>query len=185
MKTIIAIVGKTRSGKDTAARYLSKKYNIPMVCSYTTRPKRPYETEGVEHYFISKEEAKTKLKTEHILAYTRNEKTGIEYFATEEALQAQTSIYIINPDGIDYLTKHASKELNLYTICFDIKEGELRRRALACKDDMKVFETRLDSERREFDAFVRSGNYNLLINRGTVEEINDRLHYFMLASKLL
>ena len=39
-KKILFIVGKTSSGKDTVANYLSEKYDIPMVVSYTTRLKK-------------------------------------------------------------------------------------------------------------------------------------------------
>ena len=39
---IIAIVGKTSSGKDTAAKYLHDKYGLDMVVSHTTRPMRTH-----------------------------------------------------------------------------------------------------------------------------------------------
>ena len=61
-KTIIAVIGKTSSGKDTVAKVLNEKYGIPSVVSMTTRPKREYETNGVEHVFISKEEMSNVLK---------------------------------------------------------------------------------------------------------------------------
>ena len=41
-KTIIAVIGKTSSGKDTVAKVLNEKYGIPSVVSMTTRPKREY-----------------------------------------------------------------------------------------------------------------------------------------------
>jgi len=43
------LIGKTSSGKDTVARYIKDAYGINQVVSYTTRPKRPCETNGVEH----------------------------------------------------------------------------------------------------------------------------------------
>ena len=38
-KTIIAVIGKTSSSKDTVAKVLNEKYGIPSVVSMTTRPK--------------------------------------------------------------------------------------------------------------------------------------------------
>lgn len=55
MLTIIALIGKTSSGKDTVARYIKASYGINQIVSYTTRPMRSHETDGVEHYFVSKE----------------------------------------------------------------------------------------------------------------------------------
>jgi len=52
----IVLSGYTATGKDLAIKYISNKYNIPIAVSYTTRPKRPLETEGVEYHFISYEE---------------------------------------------------------------------------------------------------------------------------------
>ena len=78
-KKLIFLVGKTSSGKDTVAKYISDKYGIPMVCSYTTRGMRDYEEDGVQHYFVSKERMKEILETESIVAYVKFPKTEIEY----------------------------------------------------------------------------------------------------------
>lgn len=53
---IIAIVGRSGSGKTYMAEFLRKKMNIPTIVSYTTRRKRPGETDGVEHFFIGSEQ---------------------------------------------------------------------------------------------------------------------------------
>ena len=52
---IIAIVGASGSGKTHMAEFLRNKLNIPTIVSYTTRPKRSWEKEGIEHHFISKD----------------------------------------------------------------------------------------------------------------------------------
>ena len=49
-KTIIAIVGETGVGKDTVANLLP----YPKVCSYTDRRIRADETNGKQHWFVSK-----------------------------------------------------------------------------------------------------------------------------------
>lgn len=51
---IIAIVGTSGSGKTHMAEFLRNKLNIPTIVSYTTRPKRSWEKEGVEHHLFQK-----------------------------------------------------------------------------------------------------------------------------------
>lgn len=57
MGKIFCIIGKSSSGKDTIFKKLiaDKKMNLKPVISYTTRPIRRNEMNGVEYYFIDDE----------------------------------------------------------------------------------------------------------------------------------
>lgn len=162
MKTVIGIVGKTNVAKDTIMKYIRKKWGIQDICSYTTRGMRDYETEGVQHHFLTDEEADEKLKTEHILAYTENEKTGVRYFATEEQLLDGYNLYIINPNGIEYLKKNLG-DVRLVTIYVELQEDIILARAKERGDDMDITTQRLESERDEFDAYRDSKEWDYLI----------------------
>lgn len=48
---IIMICGLTATGKDFILRYIVEAYNAHPVVSYTTRPKREGEVDGVEYHF--------------------------------------------------------------------------------------------------------------------------------------
>ena len=58
MSKLFCIMGKSASGKDTIFHRLveDEKLNLHMVVSYTTRPMRENETEGVEYHFVGIEE---------------------------------------------------------------------------------------------------------------------------------
>lgn len=49
---IIALVGPSGCGKTTLSLYLQENCNIPAICSYTTRPMRPGEINGRDHWFV-------------------------------------------------------------------------------------------------------------------------------------
>lgn len=57
MGKIFIIMGKTSSGKDTVFRHVMEGLSCPpkTVVSYTTRPRRPGEIDGVEYYFVTEE----------------------------------------------------------------------------------------------------------------------------------
>ena len=57
--TIMAIMGKAGSGKDTLCRALLKEpefLNAKPIISCTTRPIRDNETDGVDYHFLTNEE---------------------------------------------------------------------------------------------------------------------------------
>lgn len=55
MGKIFCIMGKSSSGKDTIFRLINEEntYGLKDVVTYTTRPRRTNETNGIEYYFIN------------------------------------------------------------------------------------------------------------------------------------
>ena len=49
---IFCIIGKTGVGKTTIAKAVSTTLNIPIIVTYTNRPKRPNEKDGVDYHFV-------------------------------------------------------------------------------------------------------------------------------------
>ena len=160
---IIVIIGKSRSGKDTIARYLDDIHKVKPIVSYATRPKRDNETDGVEHKFISKKEMENVKKNEKMIAYTINKKTGYEYCSTLDSFKPdEWRTYILNPEGLYYLVAHMSKETFLHVVYVDCDEDILRQRGVERNESPEIFEKRISSEREEFDYF--RDNHDNLIN---------------------
>ena len=116
-KKLYCICGMTASGKDSLVNRLVNDYpdKLKTICSYTTRPKRDNETDGKEHYFISKVEFNQlmKAKPDNILAYTKicskENPDGYEYMALDNELKT-ANVYIIDPKGVKYLKEKYSKK---------------------------------------------------------------------------
>ena len=81
---IIAIVGSSGAGKTTIALAMQQA-GIPQIVSYTTRPTRQGETNGVEHHFVTEAEADVLIKQHSLAAYT--EINGYRYFTLTRQLQ--------------------------------------------------------------------------------------------------
>jgi guanylate kinase len=67
---IVVLVAPSGSGKSSIAKYvLSSIDNLVFSVSATTRPTRPGEQDGIEYYFISKEEFNKRIENEDFLEW--------------------------------------------------------------------------------------------------------------------
>ena len=162
LKKILCVLGETARGKDTFAKILEKDYGLRSVVSYTTRPIRPGEIDGREHYFITKEKADNMFFTnpENIVAYTAIGK--YEYFATKAEL-LKSDIYIIDPVGYDRLKSTVLRHkipVSLIGVYITCSPELARKRAELRGDDLIVFDRRSIDERDrfvDFDYYERYG----------------------------
>lgn len=93
MKTIIAIVGLSGAGKDTCADYLAQSKGWNKIISYTTRPKRPDETDNY-HIFVDKFD-----RMEKPFAYL--EYGGYEYWTMfSQFLDDVPNVYVIDETSL-------------------------------------------------------------------------------------
>ena len=160
-KTIICIVGRTSSGKDYISKRLSTILDYPLVVSHTTRPKRDNETNGVEHWFDTKEEFDDLMQNNTVIAYT---KIGeYEYCALLEDI-GDNAIYIIDPHGIEYLKQNFKDQINLKIIYIYCDEYIRRARASTRSDFKIAWEDRNKAEDEQFTEFEANRPWNLLID---------------------
>lgn len=101
-KIIALVVGESGSGKTTVCQKLTEKYGLKQVNSYTTRPRRPGETDG--HIFIAESEMPDRSE---MCAYTYY--NGNHYFATHKQVDA-ADLYVVDPAGIDFFFEHYKGE---------------------------------------------------------------------------
>ena len=70
MRNLIAISAPSGTGKSTLCEELRrKKPEIKFSVSSTTRPKRNYEKDGINYYFLTENEFKSKIKNNELLEY--------------------------------------------------------------------------------------------------------------------
>ena len=73
-KQIFCFVGETNSGKDTIVNKICEMdKRFSTVVSYTSRPKRDNETDGVEHHFVDSDTIKDIMtnRPDDVVAYTK------------------------------------------------------------------------------------------------------------------
>lgn len=100
---LFTITGPSGSGKSTLAN-AAFKHN-QQITSFTTRPKRPGEKEGVDYYFISKDEA---LRLHHDNGCIEFAKYNDNYYGiTKQELFSKLargdSVAVVNKEGYENL----------------------------------------------------------------------------------
>lgn len=183
-KKLICVVGESCSGKDTivkeASKYLmyGRNTNIRLkpIVSYATRPIRENETNGVEHWFITENEAKEITGNNKLLAYTYIKdpnvpERGYEYFTTLDQL-ADCNLYIIDPRGIDSLVKYVHNgEIDICIIFIDCPKFIRDMRAKKRKDKYEAYKARCANERHQFKKFRRVLRVNGLPNAHIIHSL--------------
>ena len=157
-KLLILLVGETGSGKDTVANMLS----YDKVVSYTDRPARSEDVQGVHHYFLSKAGMDAKLGLYRPLAYTQIGE--YRYCAFKEQLINDVTVYVINPDGVKWMKEHyKGNDIKILTIGLYLPLSERAERCKDRSDFNNAFYKRVADEQREFDNFRLNGEFDYLI----------------------
>ncbi len=119
---IIAIVGPSGCGKTTLAQYLQQTINVPTVVSWTTRPIRPGEKSGREHWFAGYTSVPSH---DQMIAYTAF--GNAEYWVTRRDIEACGDImtYVIDEKGLMVLMEDHSDEYTVVPILIKRDEDKL------------------------------------------------------------
>ena len=136
MGKIYCIMGKSASGKDTIYKELLKqdKVKLQTLVTYTTRPIREGEKDGVE-YFFSNEEELEKLISGHKVIEIREYNTmhGVwKYFTVDDGrldLENHSYIFIGTLESYLKLRDYYGKEV-LVPIYINLDDGLRLNRAL-------------------------------------------------------
>ena len=162
---LFILTGKSCSGKDTIKRYLLKEYHIVFnnCITYTTRPKRKGEQDGVDYHFITNEKFEEMVKNGEFFETTSYSVANDEvwHYGTleKDLLKAEDKDYIIimNPNGAKKVKEELyyipQKTIYIYANQKTIKQrmeersnntDENKRRIKADNNDFKNWEMEVD-----------------------------------------
>ena len=119
---IVAICGKSASGKDTLAKklhhYLCKRgVDAGLIVSDTTRPKRYYEEDGIDYHYIPHMKFLDKQYSGEYLEWA--EFKGWRYGTHKNEIANAINIGVFNPTGMRKLFK-LQKQYTIIPILLDV-----------------------------------------------------------------
>lgn len=142
---MILLVGASASGKTEIAKLLSEKYGIKKAITNTTREKREGEKNGVDYYFLSKEEflnLKENNKLVESTIYNSN------YYGCSKSEIGENKCIVLEPEGIASFLKLGNK--NMVTFLLLAKEETRRKRMMTRGDAPEAIEKRIVTDKDRF-----------------------------------
>lgn len=146
------ILGKTCSGKTTIVEKMIKKYGFNQIVTYTTRPKRKGEKDGITYHFLTNEEF-SKRRDEGLFAEWKSYDTvdGVWYYGTamEDVLSNDDkSLLIVTAAGYKDLVDvlgYTPKSIYIYS-----NNQTIRKRLQKRGDKKEEIERRIKADNEDF-----------------------------------
>lgn len=144
----IFFVGKATSGK-TYLKDILKQVNVPICITWTTRKPRPNETNGVDYFFLSKEEFNKNIELGFFKEWTD---FGGNLYGTSKEDYNTFRVFVVDPSGVQSLN-YEDRRTSLI-IFLDPEEKILRERMRAKRSwTEEEIEKRLEVDRVKFINF--------------------------------
>ena len=169
---MIVLCGASASGKTVTALDLQKRYGLVKAITTTTREKRVGETDGVEYFFVTKEEFQKRLLenkfVEHSLYNGNFYGCGIDQVSDNK-------IVVLDPNGLHAFLKLKNKNIVSFLLIAD--EKTRRERMVSRGDKVENVASRIENDVKDF-SLENIGKVDFVINteNNTIEEISDKIY---------
>lgn len=176
---MLVLMGKTASGKDTIAKQLITNHGFSRIVTYTTRPKRRGEKDGVTYHFVTQEEFEQKVNGNFFAEWkSYNTEHGTWYYGTsyDDIVNADDkTLIILTPDGYRDIIEVVDSE-NLITIYLYANNKTIQKRLVERGDDPKEAKRRIEHDNADFKGLVYKVDrivYNNIENK--IDDVIDKI----------
>lgn len=177
--TVVALMGKAGSGKDTLLHKLIETYpdRYHEIVSCTTRPPREGEVDGVNYYFLTIEEFTERLLNGDLLEAT--EFNNWHYGTLKSTLsEDKINIGVFNPEGVITLSEDPSIDLIIWWIQAEDKTRLIRQLNREKNPDVDEIIRRFKTDKEDFDMFEDTRIPRVLFKNETEEDIDTFIRLF-------
>ena len=149
---IIAICGKSATGKDTILKKVSEAADCKPIVSCTTRPKREEEIDNVDYHFLTLDEFTKRTMSGDMLEATifNNWCYGT---SLKELDPDKVNIGVFNPEGIEILLEDPRIHLTIYYISVSDKIRLMRALTREKNPTVREIIRRYTTDEKDFSNF--------------------------------
>ncbi len=173
------------AGKTTLSRLLLQNDpNITMSISYTTRPPRPGEVDGVDYFFVSEKEFEKKADEKYFYEFA--EVFG-NFYGTprkrveEELVAGRDVLFDIDWQGTRRLTAKARDDIVSIFILPPAMDELARRLKARAQDSHDVIEKRMERVRDEISHW---DEYDYVVINDSIDYSLQNILYILKAERL-
>ncbi len=171
---LIIISGTTCAGKGTIIKKVLENHNdIVLSISYTSRPPRGGEKDGVDYYFVSQEEFEEKIKNDDFLEYAKVRYGN--YFGTPKSeiiKQLDTGkdvILEIDVQGAKQIKEKFPDTILIFIMAPSMEEVKRRIKARGLENNEQIID-RFKTAYKEINE-INKYNY-IVVNDDLLEAVN-------------
>lgn len=182
--SLIIISGTTCAGKGTVIKkLLERNKNMVLSLSYTSRPIRKGEVDGIDYKFISHEEFERKIKNGDFLEYAKV-RYG-EYFGTpkeniENLLEAGKDVILeIDVQGAKQIKKKLPETILIFIMAPSMEEVKRRIKARRAETAEQIVD-RFQTAYREINEVNK---YNYVVVNDNLEEAIQKVEAILISEK--
>lgn len=169
---MIILIGASASGKTATALELAKKYKLFKAVTTTTREKRINENDGIDYYFVSKEEFLNK-KNNNLFVETTIYNNN--YYGCGIDQIKDDKVIVLDPNGYHSFLKLKNKNIVSFLILCD--ENKRKERMISRGDKEEKIKERLLNDINDFD-INKIGKTDFVIDTSfiSIEEAADKIY---------
>jgi len=182
--SLIIISGTTCAGKGTIIkRLLEHNPNMELSISYTSRPIRGGETNGVDYYFVTQEEFEQKIKNGEFLEYA--EVHYGKYYGTpkkelEEKLSSGKDVILdIDVQGAQQIKEMMPETILIFILAPSMEEVKRRIKARGLENNEQII-ARFEAAYREINEINK---YNYVVVNDILEDAVLKVESILISEK--
>ena len=169
---MIILCGASASGKTVTALELQRKYGLTKAITTTTREKRVGETNGVEYFFITKEEFKKRIEQNKFVEFSIY---NDNYYGCEIDQVADDKVVVLDPNGLHSFKKLKNK--NIVTFLLVADEETRRERMTSRGDKVENIAQRIKNDVVDFaEEKIGQVDFVIMTNNMSIEQTADKIY---------
>lgn len=107
---MLILVGPSASGKTQIVKILREKYGLNKMVTYTSRAMRKGEVEGIDYFFLTKEEFEKRINNGFFIEYVVY---NGNYYGTALSQVSSDKVVILEPTGLKHYVKKIKDEVKV------------------------------------------------------------------------
>ena len=175
---MLVLVGPSASGKTQILKLLIQKYGMRKLVTYTTRPMRINEVNGIDYHFISNEDFQEKKEKGFFFE-------TIEYngncYGTSKSDFSDDKAVILEPNGLNKYIEFAKEQITV--VVLTCQPDILRTRMVFRGDDLESIEKRVIGDKKWFGKdLIDKADLVVDTSNSDINKDVDKIHQFYLET---